>query len=716
VKLTRIKTLDVRKTIKPSVRGDDSPQFETALVANANQDYARSRLTRRSVLMMLEQDRARERHERILDAALRVFAKKGYREAAVDDIAAESKTSKGGVYFHFPGKQAIFLELLDRTAARLRRKVEEAIDSRDEPIEKADAALLAVFNTFASHRTLARLFMVEALGAGKEFHRRLADLHEEFAQIIKGHLDEAVSQGVIEPVDTETAARAWFGALNQVLTSWVLSRRPGRVADAYSALRPLLMRSVGVLDPGVRRRAIEKAKLSERVREAMERGRLRATTTGAPVPVTAIIPWPPVDLFALMDATNISPRTLWSQPSEALSFLALGQTVLGTGSGQSRFLDVANRLEEFTSQLLVVGDPDITQLPLAVAGFSFDHPRRGEGPNLPEGALVVPRLVFVKTGNLFWLRATVIAEADADPRETARQIEVEVQNLLSEGDGGRQPDCGPFDFREETSPEEWARSVSEIIEPIRAGQVEKAVLARRLVAKTDCPGLPAGLLRRLCEHYPGCTTFAFQLGGACFFGATPERLVRLDGRRLYVDCLAGSTARGETAEEDERLGEALLTDPKERHEHAIVVREPVGQVREVADEVAVGEAPTLRRFSNIQHLYTPITAVPRPGHDLLDLVERLHPTPATGGRPREAALHLIRELEPFDRGWYAGPIGWLDTEGGGEFVVGLRSALMTGDEIAVYGGSGIVAGSEPEREWVEASLKMKAMLWALQPE
>ena len=194
---------------------------------------------------MLEQDRARSRHDKILDAALRVFAKKGYRDAAVDDIAVESKTSKGGVYFHFPGKQAIFLELLDRSAVRLRRKLEEAIAAEPTAVRKADAALLTLLRTFAAHKALGRLFMIEALGAGREFHRRLAEIHFEFALVIQVQLDLAVAQGEIEPLDTRIAATAWFGALNEVLTRWLLSAQPEKLEQVYESLRPLLMRSVG---------------------------------------------------------------------------------------------------------------------------------------------------------------------------------------------------------------------------------------------------------------------------------------------------------------------------------------------------------------------------------------------------------------------------------------------------------------------------------------
>ena len=196
---------------------------------------------------MEQQGRARARQQRILDTALRVFSRKGYRDASVDEIAQGSHTSKGGIYFHFPGKEAIFLHLLDRTTSRLRDKIDAAIAAQDDPIAKADAALLAVLGTFAKHRALARLFMVEAFGAGREFQRRMAETHAEFAAIVQRQLDEAVAQGVIEPLNTEIAGRAWFGALNEVITSWVLLGEPERLEDAYASLRPLLMRSVGAM-------------------------------------------------------------------------------------------------------------------------------------------------------------------------------------------------------------------------------------------------------------------------------------------------------------------------------------------------------------------------------------------------------------------------------------------------------------------------------------
>jgi AcrR family transcriptional regulator len=196
--------------------------------------------------MPTNQDRRESRHQRILDAALNVFSRQGYHEAAVDEIASMAATSKGGVYFHFPGKQSIFLALLDRSAAMLLARIEERMEATGDPIAKIEEALHALLGVFAGHRSLARLLLLEAMGAGPEFHAKLMEIHASFAAFITRNLDEAVALGVIPPLDTRTAGVAWFGALNQVITTWLLSDEAGDLEDAYPALRTLLLRGIGI--------------------------------------------------------------------------------------------------------------------------------------------------------------------------------------------------------------------------------------------------------------------------------------------------------------------------------------------------------------------------------------------------------------------------------------------------------------------------------------
>jgi len=193
-------------------------------------------------------EKSRTRREQILDAAFHTFARRGYRDTSVDDIAAAADTSKGGVYFHFTTKEAIFRELMRTTAERLAARVDRAVAAEDEPIARAEAAIRTVLATFAGHRTMARLLFLDALGAGRAFNAETNALHDRFARLIEGHLDAAVAAGTIPPLDTAVAGVAWFGAINEVVARWLLADAPGLLEDAYPTLRMLLLRSVGVAE------------------------------------------------------------------------------------------------------------------------------------------------------------------------------------------------------------------------------------------------------------------------------------------------------------------------------------------------------------------------------------------------------------------------------------------------------------------------------------
>lgn len=191
-------------------------------------------------------ERSKRRREQILDAAFHVFSRLGYRDSAVDEIARQAATSKGGVYFHFPTKESLYVELLRTTADKLVERVERVVASEPDPVAQADAALRVVLATFAGHRSMARLLLVDSLGAGRAFQAEIERLHDRFARLIAGYLDRAVGEGIIAPLDTRLAGVAWFGALNEVVTRWLITPRPDRLEDGYPALRAILMRSAGV--------------------------------------------------------------------------------------------------------------------------------------------------------------------------------------------------------------------------------------------------------------------------------------------------------------------------------------------------------------------------------------------------------------------------------------------------------------------------------------
>ncbi len=185
--------------------------------------------------------------QRLLDAAETVFADKGYHGAAVDDIIQASDSSKGGFYFHFPNKEAIFLALIEALTPKLEAAVDRAIASERDPVAQLDAALRVALETFSRHRRLSKILLVEAVGLGHGFDERLMRAHGRFAAMIQRRLESAIQAGRIAPLDAETAAWVWFGAINEVVVRWLISGQPERLESAFPALRALLLRSVGAL-------------------------------------------------------------------------------------------------------------------------------------------------------------------------------------------------------------------------------------------------------------------------------------------------------------------------------------------------------------------------------------------------------------------------------------------------------------------------------------
>ena len=195
-----------------------------------------------------------------------------------------------------------------------------------------------------------------------------------------------------------------------------------------------------------------------------------------------------------------------------------------------------------------------------------------------------------------------------------------------------------------------------------------------------------------------------------FVGATPERLVFAQDGQVHTMALAGSAPRGASEQEDRQLGMELLSSEKNQREHAIVVNMVRNALENLCSHVQVADTSRLLKLQNIQHLQTSITGELLPGHNILEALHDLHPTPAVGGFPREAALAEIRENEQLDRGWFAGPIGWIDKDGHGEFAVALRSGLIDGKKATLFAGCGIVADSDPDNEYTESCLKLRVML------
>jgi menaquinone-specific isochorismate synthase len=250
----------------------------------------------------------------------------------------------------------------------------------------------------------------------------------------------------------------------------------------------------------------------------------------------------------------------------------------------------------------------------------------------------------------------------------------------------------------------WLAGTRAALDAIERGELRKVVLARHVdLALERAEAIDvAGVIEELARRFPTCTRFLLSYTGTDFFGATPETLVERRGSQVRAEAMAGSCRRGDEA--------SLETSTKDAREHALVVEEIVARLRPLCDRLAPLPAPTIRRFANVAHLWTPLHGtLAGPAH-VLELVAALHPTPAVAGTPTDAAVALLGLTEPVTRGWFAAPFGWFDATGDGHFVVALRSCIRHAGGLRLYAGAGIVRGSDPEREFDETVLKMRAVL------
>lgn len=453
----------------------------------------------------------------------------------------------------------------------------------------------------------------------------------------------------------------------------------------------------------------------EAIEPALRAALQEASSASRPVLACLMVRIERFDPIAAFEAVLGQERALWWQPEAGFALVASGVADRYRDTGEGRFDRALAWWRDLTARTAVIGARSGPVPPLCLGGFAFDPAaRRPGGPwnAFADADLVLPEALLVRDGDAARAILTARMLPADDPAQTARRLGHALGRLLTPAAASR-GDHVDATLREHDDGAVWREAVREATRAIRRGAMLKVVLARELKARGSEPFEISLALRRLEVAYPGCTLFAFERDGACFLGATPERLVRLDGTRVRTACLAGSRPRGAAPAEDAALGRELFADRKERFEHALVVQSIRDALEPVCVDLGMPGEPALLRVANVQHLHTPVEGTTRADVTALELVARLHPTPAVGGVPREAALDFIRTREHFDRGWYAGPVGWMAADGSGEFVVGLRSALVRGEEARLFAGCGVVADSDAGREYEESCLKLRPMRWAL---
>jgi salicylate biosynthesis isochorismate synthase len=397
------------------------------------------------------------------------------------------------------------------------------------------------------------------------------------------------------------------------------------------------------------------------------------------------------------------------QPERDRSVLTgLGEAALVEAWGEDRFKVAADSCRE-----LGRGAEADDAGPVWVGGFAF-APRGGASPewsSLAPAQMVLPELALGRRGDEARVTVTAVLQGDESPDEVLERLRARVATLEPAAMPMLDPDplVTPR-VAGAAPPEHYESAVARAVERIRAGEVEKVVLAREVRVHAPDEIDPAPLYDALRAAFPACYCYLVGTPELSFIGASPELLVRRDGARAQTVALAGTTRRSADPSVDDLLGEQLLQGAKEREEQAIVARRIERNLRPVSVWVAAADEPVLVKVQNVQHLATPIRAQLADPVPCVELAGRLHPTPAVGGEPRDDAYRLIPALEGLDRGWYAGTVGWTDLSEDGEFCVAIRCALLRGKVAHLYAGNGIVRDSDPADELAETEVKLQALL------
>jgi len=400
----------------------------------------------------------------------------------------------------------------------------------------------------------------------------------------------------------------------------------------------------------------------------------------------------------------------WENRQQEEFILAYGVTEYFTVDSGERFKKSQDFLKNCLKRIIYKSDSaTISSTPHLFYSFTFFE---SPGQSFPIATVFLPTFQIVRQKENYFLIINVLLEK----QNNVKSLRQEFFNHLEKSQISKQP---KFIAREKPSSLKLPNSVDFIsavksaLHSIAEQSFSKIVLAHALDISSKKNFNVIDSLEHLLEQHSDCHIFSFgNSQGKTFLGASPERLISIRNQKLITDALAGSAPRGKTLEEDEEFARQLLNNEKEKREHQAVSNFIKYSLQQLGLKPECSELK-VRQLSNIQHLWTSIYAELPPEIHPLEILARLHPTPAVAGVPTNIAVEQIKEYENFDRGLYAAPIGWIDYEGNCEFIVGIRSALIENNHARLYAGAGIVAGSDPYKELAEIELKFQVLLKAL---
>jgi menaquinone-specific isochorismate synthase len=439
--------------------------------------------------------------------------------------------------------------------------------------------------------------------------------------------------------------------------------------------------------------------------------------------VSDSLPCPDVTLDDFLTNAHGQPRYYWQSSREAVAFAGCGTAVELMGWGENRFETIRYHAAELFAGAIDFNPTEPLAAPRLFGGFAFreDFVPDNTWSDFVPAHFVLPHYQLLDLDGDIWLTINANIPFGENPVEVrddlriALQAKVEelqafaVQRAVEDAPNAPRPVATnypmPFDI--------WRDNILDATKRMQAGELKKVVLSRVAEVRFDERVDVLAALRYLADAYPDTYRFLFEPRPFhTFYGATPELLVQVNGQNVETMALAGSIRRGQTQEEDDALSQELHNSEKDRYEHQLVVDALRDRMEEQTITLNIGETDIMR-LSNIQHIHTPVAGILKGRKGVLPLVEALHPTPALGGDPLDKAMAIIGEAEPVPRGWYAAPIGWIDQQMDGQFGVAIRSAVAQDQRVWMYAGAGIVAASDPQKEWDETALKFRPMLDAL---
>lgn len=418
----------------------------------------------------------------------------------------------------------------------------------------------------------------------------------------------------------------------------------------------------------------------------------------AEIPVENISP------LAWLAAQQHPVRGYWSSRDGSLEVAAIGEC----DEIKSSDIPASGKVFHQIFQRLENCDPELRYF----GGFRFGpwHPTDIKWRPFGAYRFLLPQVELVRRGDKVTLAYNIPAH---DPR-AAKSALAAIAGINLDTRTVRGPLPPPVARKDKPDRAAWDRSVAAVQQAIADGSLEKLVLARRACFDFSLPLDPFELLLRLREATTDCYHFAgLHLGGhVAFMGASPERFMLRMDRQILTEAVAGTRPRGTNDIEDHELAQDLLHSDKERREHAIVVK----GIQEALAPLCIGlkhePEPKVVKYSRVQHLVTHFAGTLAPGFGSEHVFEKLHPTPAVGGYPRAAAMSLLPQIEPFDRGWYCAPAGWISRDEC-ELAVAIRCGAVFGNRLCLFSGAGIVAASDPEAEWEEVEIKIAHFISAL---